>query len=207
MAYTYSESSQRFRDDVTGRFVPAREVNAAVDRVIAAASNNVRTITAQLQSGAITLPQWQTQMAAEIKPLHVGAAAMGRGGFPQMSQSDYGWTGQRLRTQYGYLREFANDIASGKQPVDGRLVNRAVMYAEAARSTQREMQRRLGIMMLRQEERNVLGASDRHCAACVGCTARGWVPIGSLPPVGSRTCLSRCKCTIQTRGNAMQVAA
>jgi hypothetical protein len=137
-------------------------------------------------------------MAQEMKLLHVGAAGVGRGGWAQMSQSDWGWTGQRLRQQYGFLRNFAHDIATGKQPMDGRLLARAGMYAEAARATQREMQRRTGMLVGRSQERNVLGAAE-HCGGCLDATARGWVPIGSLPPVGSRQCRSRCHCVIETR--------
>ena len=140
-------------------------------------------------------------MADEMKMLHTGAAAVGRGGWTQMSQADWGWTGQRLRAQYGYLRNFANDIATGHQPMDGRLTARAQMYAEAARATQREMIRRTAISIGRQDERNHLGAAD-HCGGCVEATARGWVPIGTLPAVGSRTCRSRCHCWIETRVEA-----
>jgi hypothetical protein len=44
------------------------------------------------------------------------------------------------------------------------------------------------------EEKNVLGATDQHCAVCKGETRRGYVPVGSLIPIGQRTCMSRCLC-------------
>lgn len=198
MAFVWSEGSQRYRDEATGRFVSTRAVNAAVDQVIQVGQDHMVALSQQLQAGAITLAQWQQGMANEMKLLHVGAAAVGRGGWDQMNPSDWGWTGQRLRTQYGYLRNFAHDIATGAQPMDGRLLNRAGMYAEAARSTQREMQRRTGSLIGRSQERNVLGAAE-HCGGCLDATARGWVPIGSLPAIGARQCRSRCHCVIQTR--------
>jgi hypothetical protein len=124
-----------------------------------------------------------------------------------MSQSDWGWTGQQLRQQYGFLRNFAQDIAAGKQPMDGRVVARAAMYAEAARGTMRGMQRRQAQLVGKQQERNILGVSDRHCGECVDCSGRGWVPIGTLPTPGSRTCLSNCHCRLDYRMVPMQVAA
>lgn len=205
MAYQWSEARQHYLYD-SGKVVPQAVVNRALERVLINGANQMRALTEQLQAGTITLSTWQTSMAAEMKLLHTGAAALGRGGWQQMSQSDWGWTGAQLRRHYGFLRAFAQDIATGKQAYDGRMIARAAMYAEAARSTQREMQRRMGQKLGRTEERNQLGAADRHCSSCLGCTARGWVPIGSLPAVGSRSCLSHCHCSIQTRVTPAPVA-
>lgn len=198
MPYTYSQSTLRYLDS-RGRYVSARAINQATDYVIRDTSNRMIAFSAQLQDGSLGLDGWQNAMAAEMKRLHVGAAAMGRGGWAQMSQADWGWTGHKLRDQYAYLRNFANDIANGHQPLDGRLLTRTRLYAEAARGTQREMQRRMGQVIGHSQERNVLGAADRHCGSCLACTSQGWVPIGSLPAVGSRSCYSNCHCTIQTR--------
>lgn len=207
MPFVWSESASRYRDATTGRFVPTQQINNAVETVIRSAADRMVGFSQQLQEGTLSLSQWQAAMINELKPLHVGAAAIGRGGWAQMSQSDYGWTGQKLRAQYAFLNNFAHDIAVGTQPMDGRLLNRTAMYAAAARGTQREMARRTGQMIGRQEERNVLGASDRHCSQCVSCSSQGWVPIGTLPAIGSRICVSMCKCTIQTRMVPMSLAA
>jgi len=207
MAYTWSASALQYRDS-QGRYVSPRAINHAVDYVIRGASERMVAMSQGLQDGTLSLAAWQEQMAAEMKMLHVAAAAMGRGGWAQMSQADWGWTGHELRNQYGWLRNFAQDIATGHQPLDGRLLNRTRLYAEAARGTQREMQRRMGQQIGHSQERNQLGAADRHCAACLSCSAQGWVPIGTLPRVGGRTCGTRCKCSILTRHvPAAEVAA
>jgi hypothetical protein len=47
-------------------------------------------------------------------------------------------------------------------------------------------------------EENVLGLAE-HCegsGSCVEVTAKGKVPIGTLLPIGTRLCLTSCKCTI-----------
>lgn len=206
MPFIWSEANQRYYYP-SGRPVPPGRVNAALERVIQQGANNMRDVTVQLQNGTITLATWQARMADEMKMLHTGAAAFGRGGWAQMTFSDWGWTGSVLRAQYGYLRQFATDIATGHAPMDGRLVARAAMYAEAARATQRNMQRRLAQFFGKAQERNVLGAADRHCAACISCSAAGWVPVGTLPAIGTRTCLSRCHCTMQYRDVPMMEAA
>lgn len=198
MPFTFDESLQRYRSEL-GHFVSQREINAAVDQVINAGADRMRALTANLQDGSISLADWQAGMISQVKLLHLGAAMVGRGGRAQMTQSDWGWTGSRLRQQYGYLREFAHDIATGITPMDGRLVARAAMYAEASRGTQRQMMGRVAMMNGREEEKNVLGGADRHCGVCLECTHQGWVPIGTLPGIGSRTCLSHCHCSMQYR--------
>jgi len=204
--YIWSPASGRYHDQDTGRFVSNLAINQAVDSVIAQAATHLAGLTQQLQSGAITLADWQAGMAQEIKLLHTGAAALGRGGWQQMSASDWGWTGQRIKQQYQYLTNFAHDIATGKQAMDGRLIARAMMYADATRSTQKEMQRRTGMLRGNLEERNVLGAAE-HCAGCLSASGMGWVPIGTLPPIGARQCRSRCRCSIITREHTRLMAA
>lgn len=198
MPYTWSSEQQRYLYP-SGNPVAWRQIDGALDRVIQQSAQNITVMTEKLQTGAITLANWQQQMAQEMKMMHVGAAAMGNGGWANMTQSDWGWVGSRLRSEYGYLRNFAHDIATGDQPLDGRLLNRATMYAAAARGTQREIQRRIAILNGALEERNLLGPAEHHCDQCPSLTSLGWVMIGTLPSVGARTCLSRCKCRIETR--------
>lgn len=200
MPFQYDPASRRYRDS-DGRYLPASTVRAAVDTVVASSGQTLRDLTSQLRDGTLSIPMWQQQVAAEVKSLHLATAAASRGGWASMTPSDFGWTGQRLRTQYAYLRGCATDIASGQQSLNGTLEARAALYAEAARSTAREMERRMGAETGMEQERNQLGASD-HCPGCLSATSRGWVTIGTLPAVGNRDCRSRCRCVIVTRQQA-----
>jgi hypothetical protein len=195
--YTWSPGASRYRDAASGRFVALAAVEAAMDVQAADHAASMRGLTEQLRDGRISLPQWQQGMAQEIKAAHVNGAQLAKGGRQQMTQSDYGFVGQRVREQLQYLRGFAGQIEGGKQPLDGRALRRAEMYGEAGRSTHREMQRRMGVQRGQRFERNVLGAAD-HCAGCLEQTRRGVVPLGALVPVGQRDCRTRCKCRIET---------
>jgi hypothetical protein len=112
-----------------------------------------------------------------------------------MTSSHYGYLGHQIRDQYAYLRDFANGIADGSVPLDGRLIARAGMYGQAARTTFNAVIARDQPARGYVAERNVLGSAE-HCAACESESARGWVPIGSLSIPGTRTCLGRCHCRI-----------
>lgn len=206
MPFIYDSGMQRYRNE-RGHWVSQQAINQAVDAVIASSADTMRTLTAHMQSGAISLADWQAGMMSQMKLLHLGAAMVGRGGRAQMTQSDWGWTGSQIRQQYVFMRNFATEVATGLTPMDGRLVNRAVMYAEAARGTQRGMMGRVALNNGREEERNHLGGAERHCSECPSLSAMGWVPIGTLPPIGSRACLSRCKCSMQYRTVSATLAA
>lgn len=196
--FGWNARARRYVELRSGQFVPQQAVADALDTVIQRASQNMRGLSVQLQGGQISLVEWQQGMAANVKLIHTASAATAAGGWAQMRPADWGWVGQRLRAQYSFLRNFALDVATGKQQLDGRFLRRAEMYAEAGRGTHRELDRRLAHEAGQDEERNILGAAD-HCNGCLDATRRGWVPIGTLPAVGARDCLTRCHCTLEYR--------
>lgn len=203
--FTFDPSTGRFRD-ASGALVREDSIRAALDVVLASSAQAMREMTQSLVDGSLSLAGWQALMMSEVKTANLIGATLGHGGWALMDQSAFGWTGQRIRAQYAYLRGFAQDIAAGRQRLDETALSRATLYAEAARQTHRAAQGRLAEQFGAQQERNVLGAAD-HCAGCLSATAQGWVPIGTLVPCGSRNCLSRCHCYITYRMKAPAVAA
>lgn len=195
--YAWNEKANRYVDQKTGRFVPRQAVLAEHETAIKASSARVDAISRQLVDGNITLAQWQLAMEREIKNSHTAAAALSKGGWAQMNQSDWGYVGSQIKEQYRYLANFANDIASGKQKLDGRLINRASLYSEHARAMREEFNRRMMKRKGLQQERRVLGPTE-HCEdsgdklGCVTIAAKGWQPIGTLPKIGEATCVTHC---------------
>lgn len=202
--YAYSAASGRYRNVGTGRFVSDRAVRDAVDAVLDAATARMQALTRGLQAGGLDLVSWQQQMAREIKDGHLAAAMTAHGGRAAMTQADYGWAGRRIREQYGYLRRFARQLASGEQPLTDQAVARAALYGQAGRATYEAMRTRDGLARGETEERNILGPAD-HCPDCTGATRRGWVPLGSLIPIGERQCKANCRCRMERRHNAEEM--
>lgn len=184
-----------------GRTVPVETVRQGVEQVIAKSTERVRALSERLVAGQSTLAEWQQSFALEIKQIHVAVGVVAHGGSANMSQADYGWIGQRVRNQYEYARNMAQQIASGAQPIDGRLVARAALYSDASRQTFEEMGRRDRRIRGATEERRVRRSSE-GCPGCVSQAARGWQPTGVLPALGSEACRTRCKCQWQTRTGA-----
>jgi hypothetical protein len=205
MALTFDDASGRFRDSA-GRFVSEQAVRRVVDQVADAASERMAQAAGRLLGGSLSLAEFQAEMMRTAKLAHVATATIAHGGKARMGFSEYGAVGREIRSQYEFLRTFTDQVASGEQPLNGGLTARARQYGQASRVTfEREYgrdQQRRGY----QSCRNVLHAGE-SCSGCKAQTARGWVAIGSLIPVGSRTCRGNCRCEIRYRREPAEVAA
>jgi hypothetical protein len=169
-----------------------------VDAFIDTARTRTQALAHRLLAGDLVLGDWETAMQAELKAAHVAVGIIAHGGLAEMAPSDYGFLGARLRAQYALLRGFANDIASGRQPLTGMLRVRADLYSEASRQTFYDVLTHDAAQAGVAEARRVLHSAD-HCTGCVAEAARGYVPLGELAPIGSQQCRSRCRCSIQLR--------
>ncbi|SRR5579875_3148483 len=192
--YLYDPRSRRYRNVESGQYVPAAQVRAAIDTLIDAQTAKARALSERLVNGEIHLAEWQAQMASELKALYVAVGVAARGGFANTTQSDYGFIGSLIKKQYQFLRAFAEQIASGQQPLDGTLVARAALYAQAARGLYETVAQWKAKQAGATQEKSVLHPAD-HCADCTGEAAKGWQPIGSLIPIGQRQCRTNCKCS------------
>lgn len=200
MSFTWSADESRYRED--GKLVPEARIRSALDTVLQAQAGHARDLTQQMVDGKLNLASWELQMRASIiKSSHLIGASLANGGWEQFKadQALTGWVGQRIRGQYQYLANFAAQLASGDQALDGSAVARAGMYAEAGRSTHRAALTRLAQRQGMEQESSHLGGSRESCALCITEAMRGWVAVGSLVPVGSRTCLSACHCWVSWR--------
>lgn len=189
----------RYRDTRTGRYIPARQVRAELDRFVDSAGRNAtRDLTGQLRDGRIGLAEWQTAMARAVKNVNYAAVAAASGGVENMTAVERGRAGAIIKQQYEYLRGFAADIESGKQPLDGRAMRRAEMYAQAARGSYYE-QKRAGAAE-RHPGQQLMIRSRRYpgdsCEDCVALDGRLF-PLGDPEyiPIGERQCHTSCRCS------------
>lgn len=189
-----------YRSAASGRVVAWNTVRESLDRTIANAEANTRSLCADLREGRISLAEWQLRMRDETRSAHVASYVLQRGGWQQMSQADYGRVGRELRDQYKYLNRFAQEIKSGKQRLDGTLQNRALLYIRAGRHTFHKAETKTALLLGFDQERYVLHPAD-HCRShrkhmgCVERAAASWQPIGLLPDIGECTCHSNDRCT------------
>lgn len=196
--YTWDAKASRYRSEATGRFVARSEVVRQLDKVADASRGNMRDLTQRLIDKQIGVNEWRAAMAHEIKIVHTYSGAAARGGWAQMSPADWGRVGWNIRRQYEYLNNFAAEIASGKQALNGQALTRAQMYGRAGHATFEDMRQRDAELKGLTEERRVLHAQE-SCPDCISYAALGWQPIGSLPRIGQSQCRTNCRCEFEYR--------
>jgi hypothetical protein len=196
--FAYNARARRYRNIETGRFVSVKVVRAAVDTVIRVEAVKLKALAFKLNKGEINFAEWQLQSMAQIKALHVSMGLAANGGLKNASQSDLGYIGSLVKEQYKFFRNMVKDIRQGKQSLDGSLLARVGLYAQASRGTYEKAVERAAKSAGATESKSELGVAD-HCAQCVSEASRGWVAIGSLIPIGERTCLQNCHCMIVYR--------
>lgn len=199
---TRTGEQHRYRDTTTGRYVSARQVRAEVDRMVdAAGRGSARELTGALRDGRLSLAEWQTGMARAVKNVNYAAVAAASGGVENMTAVERGRAGHIIRGQYERLRNFAREIETGKQKLDGRAMRRAEMYMDAARGAFHE-QKRAGAAAAHPGQA-LMVRSHRHrgdsCRSCIELHGR-WFPMGSSEyrPVGQRECMTSCRCDEET---------
>lgn len=197
-AFVWDVHVGRYRDTKTGRYVAEATVREGVENVVAQASSNMRDLARRYRDTNMSLADFQKAMMREVKLAHTSAAMAAAGGRSQMTQSLWGRVGQIVREQYSYLQNFMTATLNGMQKLNGRFDARAMSYASAARATFENVRRVERAAAGYQFERNILHAKE-SCAQCRDLAAREWVPLGTLPPVGARTCRSNCRCTLAYR--------
>lgn len=197
--YRWDSRTARYHD-AQGRIVSRTQVRAAIDGALDRAEPEVRSLSEQLRAGRISLVQWELAIRQQVKDIHLWSAAAAKGGWAQMSQSDYGFVGRTVRDQYAYLRGFAAEIEAGL-PLDGRFLQRTALYSKGGRAMYHRTETRDQEIRGATEYRNVRHASD-SCGGCVEAEAAGWVPIGTLVPIGGRECRANCRCSLEYRSAA-----
>ena len=190
----------RYVNAQTGKMIPKQVIQDQLEKQIEIARRQMTNISADFANGEMSLATWRNQMAERMKIIHTQSAALSRGGWAQMTQSDWGAVGRISRDQYKFLDQFALDIQSGKQPLhrldgelNGNFMRRVKLYADAGNSTKSEMERRQAKINQLTHEMRVLDPSAEHCQCCL-LNAEKWALIGTLPKLGACECSTNDRC-------------
>ncbi len=199
--YSWDRVTLRFRDRGTGRFVPHRRIFTQLNRIIAVSDRRILRLTESFQREEITLLQFKLALRTEIKTLHIAVGIIANGGVENMTPKLWGEVGARLRSEYGYLNDFATRIARGILPrTSGHVRSQARSYTANARlefwkTTIRRFQEQPGLIVMGQRH---LGSSTDNCRGCNSVKEK-WFTLDRLPPIGSHECLWFCRCWIEFR--------
>jgi hypothetical protein len=197
--YTFETDIGRYRNGATGRFVARKDILGLLESQTNAVEARIGELTNAVMEGRISAVVWQEQMRTEVKRQVLQQAALGSGGFDQISQSTYGRAGADLRQLYGQISGTAQDIADGKISM-AQAQARANEYAGHGRSHFYEAEREkvkpsASNMML--IERRLLAGGGKVCPDCVNFYDQGWQPMNYLPAPGADSiCRGNCRCRL-----------
>lgn len=196
--WEWAPKARRYRDPVTGRFVSRDTIRQGLDDLILRSQNRITAISDALRNGKIDLAEWQIGMREEIKRTQLGAQALLRGGWAQLTEADLASVSLRIQTQFEYLHDFTIKLRDGQMRTDGNFMNYARLYPASARVGYHEDESELMRESGYTEELNVLNPAE-HCADCIRASSFGWVRIRTNIPIGSRKCLGNDRCTMRYR--------
>lgn len=198
MKFIWDLATGRYRD-ARGLFVPRLLVRKSLDRIAAASGQRMRVMGQAVSKGTVSLAEFHVAMRVEVKSAVINNAAAAKGGYAQLSFSDYGRVGNEVKRHYTALDSFVTELYAGtvKTGTPG-FAARVQLYFNTARTffykLDREAQEAAGMT----EERNRLHPAE-HCADCVAMSKMGWVAIGTLIPIGDRECVGNDKCDMEYR--------
>lgn len=191
MPITFDKSAARFRDE-NGLFLADNFVRGTVERTTLTLEADLRAAAADLINNRINIAEFQTRAASSLKIAHILNASIGKGGRRQMTQTDWGLLGAKIREQYKFLNNFASEIEAGLV-LPAQIENRIALYSKAARSVYFKFEKltktEIGLLFARR----VLNAFE-NCKDCAYWASRGFIPIEEQPEIGSLICKSFCKC-------------
>lgn len=202
--YRYNAAAGRYIDP-SGKFVSQQVIRGELDKVLDSVTVDMVNLSKSFRAGTIDGSEFQIRSMDLIKQGHLAGAAMQKGGWAQLSQSDFGRIGAIVKREYQFHQGMLDDILSGKQRLDGTLDVRLRLYGQAARNTYHTFEQEDRAIQGYDEERRDLHGGD-SCTnssrpGCIEEAARGWVPIGESLDIGAATCLANCRCSKSYRNS------
>jgi hypothetical protein len=180
-------------------------------------SADLKDTAARMIAGDISSDEWRDKVQSDIDDEFLLLAALGAGGFDNLTPADeatiMGRESTPRRMGSGIL-DAQKRLASFKSEIDageftpGEALRRVGQYAhpgyEVFQTTRSDALARMELAKgLRLEERSVLDPFAKHCRdsefalGCPTVAAAGWQPVGTLPQPGAdRTCGGMCRCTM-----------
>lgn len=183
-------------------------VIAALETVRRNAEARAESDITGVYEGTTDIGTWQQRQAQELRTLALMTAAFGVGGVARLDTSALSIASAALAFPLQRLQRFALQIERGVVNA-AEAFRRAVAYPSSTiTNVYHEARRKSHIAVGFKEELNVLDDEADHCEPdprapeipnCPEVTSRGWVKIGTLPPIGTRRCKWNCRCRFDFR--------
>jgi hypothetical protein len=195
----YDPRLGQYRGD-NGQMVSRATVLGLVDEEVARMQVRLAGHARLLTTQKITISEFQSRVAHDLKYSHTRMVAFGTGGISSLTPQQYGLIGNLLRNQYSYLNNFGQDLASSEMNPE-QIIRRTQSYARSAKIAFFRGERLAKAKEGFNEGRRDLDPQARHCESCIRYTTNGlWVPISEIvAPATKCECHGNCRCTVKYR--------
>ena len=207
--YSWGPDTSRYRNGETGRFVARKDILVLLSASTNANQESMRAGVLAYHSGELDQATFLARTTTMLRREYLQNTALGSGGWERMGPVEWGRIGGRLRSEYAYLRGFAQEIADGTVSA-AQAAARMQSYVGGARheffraERENKAPAEMGKIAI---ERRVLSPEAKHCRQCPEYAALGWRPAGELPlPTEECDCRNNCLCSIQTKDVAADAA-
>lgn len=188
--------------------------DALLKSLQAGTAKSLNVLASQLANGEIKASTFVNKGRDLLAQSHAQAFAIGRAKATDTKPGDATYAdhlkADRIaKGQWAFLRGFAADIEAGRydpksQDGEGAKVRKArgVLYALKLGGTANE-----GFLSKQDADEEVLWVlhAKESCPDCIAEAGKGWrkrSDMDRLPGDGSTKCVTRCKCTLETREGA-----
>ena len=132
--WQYEESTRRYRDTETGKFLSASSTRELRDDFVERRRAAVQDLADRVASGDLSVQAWEREMRGAVKQTHGVQYSLGRGGRNAMTDADWERLGEAVKGQQEYLRGFALEVADGALTA-AQVAARSQLYLDAAVSS------------------------------------------------------------------------
>ncbi len=191
--YEFDKNLQQYRYKDSGKFLSKEAMKALTNKAINQVEKDLSAITELLIDRQISVDTWKEQTRDGLRKLHTWQYYLGLGGEKQFTPSDRGTLNNKLKKEWGYLHNFANQINEGKLS-EAQIRHRLNLYINNTDNTQ-------DLAIYKGHSRNGykwerrIRTKTESCNECLFYERLGWRTIGNLPTPGAEcSCKANCGC-------------
>lgn len=185
-----------------GRPPDVKKADEVVESVIRQGKNQLHELATKFRNGRLSDDAFEGQARTIIRRTHLGALSAGAGGLANLMPAHREALEQTLSVEFGYLKRFVQAVkdTTADSSDFNKIPSRAGSYASSAWGTYQQAMR---IFISEQADGTLMEArylgEAEHCQDCIDLSVEvmGWVPVGTLPPIGDSKCRNECRCSFR----------
>jgi hypothetical protein len=193
LEFEFDRTTQRYRYKDSGKFLSKTAMESLTKKAVAQGETDLDIINQLLIDRKIGLGAWEEQTRNGLRKLHTYQYFLGIGGEGNFIPSDRGVLNNKLKQEWGYLRNFAEQLNNGELS-ESQFLYRANLYVNSTDNTYKLAAYKSHSRAGYRWERRIRTKTE-SCTECLYYELLGWRTIGNLPQPGQDcSCRANCGC-------------